>query len=160
MKKILFLLLILANHAQADTIVKYGSNVQSESERLGSTKAIFLAYQEKVVGPIITQYEFGGWFDNTGIEGRKSSALLGISWGVHANAGYVFGQALVGPAAISDTDINLGGHFQFNNDIAFGLRDPDTGGTVGFAYKHISSAGIFKPNKGRDFLMFRVSIPW
>lgn len=141
-------------------IVKYGANVPSEQEKLGRTKTLFLSYQDKLVGPIIEQCEAGLWFDNSGIEGRRSSGLLGYSLGVHANAGAFFAQALVGPSLISSPDSNLGGAFQFNNDIGFGIRDEKTGGSIGLAYKHVSSAGIYSPNKGRDFIMFRVGVPF
>lgn len=157
---LIMLLTLVSTIATADSVVKYGANVSSEHEKLGSTKAIFLSYQDVIFGPFIKQYELGGWFDNTGIQGRRSSALLGASAGIHVNAGYLFAQALIGPCAISNTDSNLGGHFQFNNDIGLGLRDPETKSTIGLAYKHISSAGIFLPNKGRDLIMFRVSIPY
>lgn len=141
-------------------MIKYGANVPSEAEKLGRTKALFLSYQDKLFGPIIQQYEGGFWFDNSGIEGRRSSGLLGYSLGVNANAGSFFAQALVGPSLITSTDSNLGGPFQFNNDFGFGIKDQETGGSVGITYKHISSAGIELPNKGRDFIMFRVGVPF
>lgn len=159
-KGVLFLLLILAYTASADTAVKYGANASKNNEPLGSTKAVFVSNQETVVGPFIRQYELGGWFDNSGIEGRRSSALAGASLGVNVNGGPFFGQALVGPALISCKDSSLGGPFQFNNDVAFGIRDDSNKATFGVAYKHVSSAGIELPNRGRDFLMFRISLPW
>lgn len=161
MKKLLLILSFLITcSAFADTVVKYGSNVCNENEKLGSTKTIFIADQTMIFGPFVRQYELGGWVDNSGIEGRRSSLLGGASLGVNVNAEIFFAQALVGPSLISHTDSNLGGHFQFNNDIALGFRDPDTKATVGLSYKHVSSAGLASPNKGRDFIMFRVSIPW
>lgn len=161
MKKILMILAFLSiSTAYADTVVKYGVNVPRENERLGSSKAIFLSNQAPIWGPIIRQYEVGGWVDNTGKPGQKSALMVSPSAGVNVNAGVVYAQALVGPSLISNTDTVLGGHFQFNNDFAFGLRDPDTKATIGFNYKHLSSAGLELPNRGRDFLMFRVSIPW
>lgn len=161
MKK-LFLILsfLITSSAMADTVIKYGSNAAKENEPLGSTKVFFVADQAKIIGPFIRQYELGGWFDNSHQPNRKSSFLGGASVGIHVNAEIFFAQALVGPSLISHTDSALGGHFQFNNDYAFGLRDPDTKATVGFNYKHVSSAGLELPNRGRDFLMFRVSIPW
>lgn len=160
--RMLFLILSLAVSANAfaDSIVKYGANAPKDQERIGSTKAIFAAHQATLFGPIIRQYELGGWIDNTSIEGRKSSALLSASLGVNVTAEIFYAQALVGPALISHPDSSLGGPFQFNNDFALGLRDPKTEATIGFNYKHISSAGLELPNRGRDFLMFRVSIPW
>lgn len=153
-------IMMVASTAKADSIIKYGANASKENEPLGSTKSIFVSDQGDIVGPFIRQYEIGGWFDNSGISGRHSSALLGASAGVGVNAQLFFAQALVGPSLISHPDSSLGGYFQFNNDYAFGLRDPNTRATIGFNYKHVSSAGIELPNRGRDFLMFRVSVPF
>jgi len=160
MKKLLLIFALITTPCTADTVFKYGSNAAKEGESLGSTKSIFIANQNQWFGPFSDQYEVGVWFDNTGIKGRKSSGLLGYSLGVNVNSGYLFGQAFIGPSLISHTDSNLGGHFQFNNDIAFGLRDPESQSTIGINYKHVSSAGLELPNKGRDFLMFRVGISW
>lgn len=162
MKKLIVILSFLITpivHA-SDTVIKYGANVATESENLGVTKAVFIAQQFHLVGPLISQLEGGGWFDNSGEPGRKSSALLGGSFGVHVDANYAYAQALVGPAYISQPDSALGGPFQFNNDVAFGLKDPKTGATVGINYKHVSSAGLETPNRGRDFWLFRVSFSW
>lgn len=161
MRKLLVALTMLSSVSSlADTVVKYGANLPKYKEDLGSTKALFIANQRRWFGYFIGQLEAGAWFDNTGIDRRRSSALLGASLGIHVNAGYVYGQILFGPAWISSPDSALGGNFQFNNDVAFGIQDPKTETSVGFAYKHVSSAGIELPNRGRDFLMFRVSIPF
>lgn len=160
MRGLLALLLLAASSASADTIVKYGANIPTQSENLGTTKAIFVAHQNRLIGPLVTQLEAGAWFDNSGGAGRRSSAMGSASFGVHVNSGYVYCQALVGPAVISTPDSALGGRFQFNNDFACGIRDPRTDATIGFNYKHLSSAGIYEVNQGRDFGLFRVSVPW
>lgn len=162
MKTFLFILSFLITswaHA-SDTVIKYGANVPTETENLGTTKAIFIGQQFHLVGPLISQIEGGGWFDNSGEAGRRSSALFGGSLGINVDAHYAFAQALVGPALITRPDSALGGPLQFNNDVAIGLRDPSTGATVGLNYKHVSSAGIETPNRGRDFWLFRVSFSW
>lgn len=145
----------------ADTVIKYGSNVSKDNEKLGSTKALFVSQQRQWNPlPFVSQYEVGGWIDNSNINGRHSSGMISASTGVHVKSGPFFAQALVGPALITKIDSVLGGHFQFNNDVSFGLVDEENNATVGIAYKHISSAGLSSPNLGRDFLMFRLSLPW
>lgn len=146
--------------SQADTVIKYGANIPKEHEPIGSSKAIFISDQETIFGPLIRQYEFGGWFDGSGVPGHKSSLLVSPSIGFNVNGGNLFAQALVGPALISSPDTALGGPFQFNNDFSFGVRDPDTKATIGLDYKHVSSAGLELPNRGRDFIMFKISLPW
>lgn len=152
------LVLLLAQTVAAETIVKFGAQIPKGQEGLGGSKTLYLAYQNHFNGPFIFQTEGGFWIDNVG-GGRKSASLLGTSLGVHVKAGYVFAQALTGPAVITDRDTILGGNLQINNDIAIGLVGED-GNTFGVAYKHISSAGLSSPNKGRDFIMFRVGIPF
>lgn len=160
MRTLFLLAALLASSAFADTAVKYGANISKTGDPLGGTKALFISYQEKVFGPLISQYEFGAWFDHTGLSGRSSSALAGASIGVQVNAGNMFSQALFGPALITSPDSVLGGLVQFNNDIVFGFRDLDAGSSIGACFKHISNAGLSSPNRGRDLIMFRVSLPW
>lgn len=150
--------LLLALSAESgDLVVKYGAQIPQKNEGIGASKALFLAYQAPITSQFIYQYEGGFWADNGG-NGRKSGGLTGLSGGVNVSAGYVFLQALTGPAYLTTTDSILGGHLQFNNDLAIGVRDPKTRNSIGVAYKHISSAGLSEPNRGRDFIMFRVSV--
>ena len=155
----LILLICSPDLAWADAVAKYGVMIPKECESLSATKAVFVSKQSSLGGPFIKQLEVGGWDDTDG-RGRKSSGMASASAGLNVNAGYIFAQALVGPAIISTPDKLLGGRFQFNNDFALGLRDPKTGASIGAAYKHISSAGLEHPNEGRDFILFRVGIPW
>jgi hypothetical protein len=53
----------------------------------------------------------------------------------------------------------LGGPFQFNHDFLLGVRG-DNGALIGLDLKHMSSAGIEKPNVGRDFLLIHVELPF
>lgn len=149
----------ILNPANADTVFKYGLQKPKKDEGLGTTKSLFVSYQDRFVGPLIEQYEFGYWGDSAG-GGRRSSFLGSYSLGVNVNAGYMFFQSLIGPSLISAPDTLLGGPFQFNNDIAIGVKDPQMGTSFGVSYKHVSSAGLESPNAGRDFIMFRIGIPW
>lgn len=100
--------------------------------------------------------ELGAWVDNSG-RGQEGALIitkqLGISPG--ADTG-VFGKAFIGPALISNTDTVLGGYFQFKSDIGFGVRDEHS--FVCVNYSHISSAGLSRPNKGRDWLLFEIGL--
>src|SRR5690606_23178401 len=58
MKKLLALAsLLIAAQASADTVVKYGSNVSKDGDKMGGTKAVFIADQDKIFGPFVRQYE-------------------------------------------------------------------------------------------------------
>ena len=160
MKTIIFsaiVALLLAASASAETIIKYGVALpKNPEEGFSDVKAMFISKQGQVTGPLVYQLEGGGWTDSIKHTGRKSSLMASPSLGINVNAGYVFTQALLGPAVISSPDSILGGMGQFNNDFAIGLKDKDA--SIAFAYKHLSSAGIFQPNAGRDFIMLRVGV--
>jgi hypothetical protein len=67
----------------------------------------------------------------------------------------------IGPAYISKTDIGFrqkGSNFQFSDHFGLGFGDTAGRWRVGFAYRHISNAGIAKPNNAVDFK--GVSIEW
>ena len=153
------LLLLLSLTASADTILKYGGELPKSSEGLGATKGIFISRQETLYSFLYRECQVGYWSDGVG-GGRKSSATFSYGLGVNVNSDTTFAQASISPAIITAPDSILGGVFQFENQVSIGLRDPKTFTTFGVGYTHFSSAGIESPNSGRDFLMFRLGIPW
>lgn len=160
--KLIFALFPLAiNMCNADSFARIGVGVgNSGVGSISETKIISFGWHDKLFGPFFQQIEGGAWFDSRDDLGRKSSAFGGYSLGMHVQTVTgVYASYSVGPAVISHTDALLGGNFQFNNDFGFGISD-ESGYKIGLNYKHLSSAGIFKPNYGRDFLMLKLSIPW
>lgn len=123
-----------------------------------ATKVFSLGYEDEWIGPFIHQYEFGLFADASGHD-RKSSGFGFYSVGVEVDPGYMVLRSLWGIGLISTPDSMLGGMFQFTQDFLVGLRGKN-GNTIGIDYKHISSAGIEIPNKGRDFMTIQVEIPW
>lgn len=107
-----------------------------------------------------TKTEGGFWVDNTNRQGATGSAFFSGSIGVEPRAGSLYVNLFQGVAVISSPDTVLGGPLQFVEDFGIGIRDKETETAVGFFYKHVSSAGIFKPNLGRDFMGLQVMIPW
>lgn len=164
MKKFLIKLLLLvslfvSNSATAGSFGRYGVGIFNSAEKSRSETKIFsVGYEEEFFGPFIKQYELGLWVDTAG-NGRKSSGFGSFSLGVEINPGYLVMRSLWGVGAITHPDTILGGHFQFNQDLFIGVRD-NKRRMIGLNYKHISSAGIYNPNKGRDFLTIQVEIPW
>jgi hypothetical protein len=100
-----------------------------------------------------------GYFNDIGGGGRKSSAWFGTSIGIEVNAYPLTLRQMIGPAVLTNTDVYLGGPFQFNNDIYVGLKDKSER-SIGVTYKHFSSAGIYQPNIGRDLILIQVGLPW
>lgn len=166
MHKILVLLILLlpisssAVETARGTFVKYGIAIFDRKDAVFTPTKLFSGgFIGDLVGPFIGQYEGGAFFDNSGREGARSSAFGNLSLGVDVVPRPMVVRSLWGIGAISTPDTVLGGMFQFNQDFYVGLTD-DRGTSVGLDYKHISSAGIYKPNRGRDFITIQVSIPW
>lgn len=107
------------------------------------------------LGPFIQQVEVGGWTDRAG-QGRSGSAYGAYQVGFEVH-GPVLGRIATGPCFITAPDSYLGGVFQFTEDFYAGEEDT-TGHSIGFLYKHISSAGIEQPNIGRDQMGFQIGL--
>ena len=57
-------------------------------------------------------------------------------------------------------DGHLGGPFQFSQDVNVGFRALESDIRIGLTYKHISSAGLYKPNLGKDLIGLGLFIPF
>jgi hypothetical protein len=155
-----FLLLLLATTSHAETYFKYGLGVfNSARDNRAEVKTFALGHQEKILNSVVYQFEGGMWADSRGDLGRKSSGFGNMSIGLDVQAGYVYTQALWGLGFITTTDSMLGGNFQFNNDLGVGIRD-QKGYAIGLNYKHMSSAGIYDVNAGRDLLYIKMGFPF
>lgn len=145
--------------AQSEFQIKYGLGISRSAEKSNAeVKLISLANKHDITSIFGGKVEAGLWTDSAG-GGRKGSWFGGYAIGVDINPSVFFAQAYIGPAVISTPDSYLGGRFQFMHDASFGLRD-DKRRSIGLCYKHISSAGIYNPNIGRDIIMIKLDIPW
>jgi hypothetical protein len=99
---------------------------------------------------IHTAAEAGLWTDTGKAQGRAGSAYGQVQMGVRPESEHIYAKVFWGAALLSNKDSQLGGRTQFVQDLGFGFQGK--GSFVGLQYKHISSAGIHKPNKGRDFV--------
>lgn len=64
-----------------------------------------------------------------------------------------------GPGYVMKGNSKIAEGLNFSMHIGIGWRDPMKGTTIGMNWKHISNAGIRKPNKGMDFVLIQVGIP-
>lgn len=126
-------------------------------ERTGEVKTFSVRQEEHQFYGVYSAYEGGLWTDTGRAAGRKASAFglgqVGIKPGPETG---LYGSAFLGVAGITHPDSQLGGHFQFVENIGIGVRDGR--GFIGCDYRHFSSAGLSKPNKGRDFLVFTIGV--
>lgn len=152
-------LLLVPSTVFAGSYGKYGLGVfESAAYSRVAVKTFSLGYEEDWFGPFIHQYEVGMFSDTSG-HGRSSTGFGFMSVGVEVNPGYLVVRSLWGIGAITTPDTMLGGWFQFTQDLLLGVRD-NKGNMIGLDYKHISSAGIYPINRGRDLLTVQVEIPW
>lgn len=124
----------------------------------GTAKYFALRNETHQIRGVYSAVEGGGWVDRVG-GGRKSSAVGKAQVGINPGSEKgVYGKAFLGIAALSHTDSLLGGHGQFTQDFGVGFRDYYTAFDV--TYSHFSSAGLAKPNRGRDWILFSVGVRW
>ncbi len=139
----------------SEPFARYGVGVANSAEQSWSeTKVLMLGVRDEVFGPIYREGNLGFWIDRAGA-GRKSSLFGSYGYGFAVLPGPLDIRSSWSIAAISRTDSYLGGHLQFANQTSAGLRDA-FGAAISVNYTHISSAGIYPVNKGRDFLTLQI----
>lgn len=146
---VILLVLCIPKCAQgADYAFKIGPG-EHNGEFTGSIKIFELRREGHQIYAIHDALAVGFWVDNLG-QGRDGSSFVKYQLGVKPGQEVGFyAKGFIGVMAISHTDVLLGGHFQFGQDYGIGIRDETS--FVELGYSHISSAGIYNPNTGRDF---------
>lgn len=158
--KIIVVTSLFSIPVHADSFFKYGVGLfNSAKDSRAETKIFSVGYTKKFFESLMYQLEAGTWIDNRRDLSRNSSGFGTGSLGVDIQTGYIYTQALWGAGLITSPDSMLGGPFQFNTDLSIGVRDNNSY-SIGLGYKHISSAGIELPNKGRDFMLVKLSVPF
>ena len=148
----LSIFLSVSAFAEQHTYFKFGSGLDGA---FGSSKLGAFGYQEEIFGPLHSQIE-GGMFTRDGGYALFGAYSIGISV---LTSGGIYAKVFTGPALLSGTDSRLSSLLEFNNDLELGLRDL-SGVELGLVYKHMSNAGLWEPNPGRNWLMLKVSIPF
>ena len=136
--------------------LKYGLGLNTSY--ITDVKTFAVGVQRPLVAVFDYQLETGVYSDVSQTQGLigYTNACLGVS--VNAQAG-VYVKLFSGPALVTQTDTKLSGVFEFNHDFELGLRD-NRGVSLGLDYKHMSNAGLYPNNVGRDFLMLKLQLPW
>jgi len=136
----------------------FGSLFFKEGTNLKHSSLIFSGgVQQEVFGILTEQYEIGYFSTKRNNYGAKGSGFGGYSIGITSSPDNVYAQLLVGAVGLTTTDSQLGGNVAFKHDFSFGVKDR-SGNGVGLGYCHISNAGLWKPNVGRDYIMFKVKV--
>lgn len=136
--------------ASADTAsFRYGLGIIGQPT--SQVKNFGLRYEEDSgLYDIHLAVEGGIWTDTGSAQGRNGAIYGQYQVGIRPSSENIYAKAYWGIAGLSGTDSQLGGVIQFGQDLGVGFQGK--GSFVGLQYKHISSAGVFSPNKGRDFV--------
>lgn len=155
----LFILFLMNKNANADSYFKYGLSVLDRQPKLYWTdvKLFEIGYQEQLFSVIDHQLSLGVWTDSRG-NGQKSSGYVSYSPGITVTKDSLFLSAFWGILVHTTPDSELGGNGQFVHDFCGGLKD-NRRVSIATCYKHVSSAGIFMPNYGRNFGTVQLQIP-
>lgn len=137
------------DNPQSSTSFKYGLGI-IEGGPTTRVKAFGLRYEESL-GALSIASEGGLWTDVGKAEGRSSSGYGAVQAGVRPQSDHVYVKAFLGPCIITSRDSLLGGFFpQWKFDTGFGFQDKTS--FIGINLSHTSSAGVYRVNKGRDFI--------
>lgn len=125
----------------------------------GEVKTYNLGYREDLIEGFYWQGKAGLWGLGANSEGQKSSGYGTTGLGFRVDFTPVEFHAGWSAGLITTPDSFLGGVFEFQGDLGVTLRDRHGNG-IGLAYTHLSSAGIYSPNLGRDFGVLELSTRW
>jgi hypothetical protein len=145
--------------ARADSLgIKYGLGI-IDGGPTTQVKTGAVRYEEESleVYPLVLAAEVGLWTDTGKARGREGSAYTAWQVGLRPHSEHVYVKSFVGVCGITHRDSQLGGFFpEFKEDFGLGFQDRDS--FVGLDLGHISSAGIWSPNKGRDLVTVEVGV--
>lgn len=151
-----FCLTLCSRIASADQVAfKYGVGTLLPDQSSMSVKAFSISSQDYLGWGVTEQVELGVFSDIYG-EGRESAGFGFYSLGATVDAEPFRLQALWGVGGITNPDNRLGGLLQFTYDMGLSLYNSHSNESIGVGYKHISSAGLSSPNRGRDFILMRI----
>ena len=159
---LVLLSLLLTSNSFADEVFgSYGLGIfKSALNSRTEVKVASFGYRAELYDGYYWQYKGGYWSEQSGDPTRKSSAYFSTGPGVTIDLSPIEFRGSWGICAITQTDSYLGGNFpQFNGEIYAGVRDKRQNG-IGVKYEHVSSAGVFTPNQGRDLVTVEFSQRW
>ena len=156
MRYLLILLLALNCYADdKDIYLKFNTGID---DKIGSARLLAVGYQAPFYKILDYQLEGGAFRDSHQVQSTIAYGSATLGFTVNAQSG-TYAKIFAGPALVSSTDSRLSSIFEFNDDLELGIRDK-RGLALGISFKHISNAGLVPPNTGRDFVGFKVQLPF
>lgn len=152
MKFIIALLLLTSTAFASDSIIKIQYGVGFEENKIIDThhKSINLGYYSNLRSHVSWNVH-AGYLGDKNLDTYYGCAQFGASLNPFS---WLFVENYFGPCYLHAWSDRLSGHLQFATHIGMGWRDPETRAELGLNWKHLSNAGISRPNIGRDLLMF------
>lgn len=158
MLSIFALIIALSSQSSADVVasVGLGKSAFAGVQGVPFERAASLGYEHAFSNGLFIRPEAGWFMDNSGrgVSSPWGAPLIGVRSQSAVGPSLHFA---MGPGYLHNPDSILGGHFQFSLEGGASLVDRNFG--LGVVWKHLSSAGINMPNRGRDFIALQVRIP-
>lgn len=149
---LLFLFISISSFSQ---VIGFKEGVGITNSLNGNIGIFSVSYEDKYNNIAMQKTELGLWTDS--IKNHSGSGYGAYSLGIKVKPDSFYLEAYLGGAFITNTDKLLSTHFEFMHDLGFGLQSKRK--SIGLNFKHLSNAGIKKPNIGRNFLQISVKFP-
>lgn len=157
--RVLILLLLTTVYSHAgDLSVKYGLGASQSVKAKSSEKIFMVAWENKLNDHTLHYSVNAGMYFDSARQVNAGYGFIGIGPRISPFS-WMWVENMLGAGFITRRDDLLGGPFQFSIDFGAGFLEPSTDVRIGVFFKHISSAGIYQPNHGRNFWMVSFSIP-
>lgn len=151
------MLLLLPTLAQADSYFKYGIGFDHEGFS-PLTKSFSIGVVDNFASVIDQQWEVGVLTDSRYENYWTFDASYSL--GITIDERPVYARSFWGVALINRPDENyLTSLAQFKYDLEIGFSSR-LGNKIGVCYQHLSNAGIWGNNWGRNYILLKMSIPY
>lgn len=131
-----------------DFVIDFGVEPIKKNYSYSDVMTLRLGYVQEVKPNVLWKVDFGYWKDDR--KGGANSFYGGPSIGLQVEPWIFLVQVFAGVNYITQRDEYLGGNWQFKEDLFLGLQEGN--GSIGLTFTHLSSAGIYKPNIGKNFV--------
>lgn len=159
MKSLFLLMALLSSFAHAGELtIKYGMGAGHQIVPTVQEKIVKLGWQSELGKTHLCYSAEGGVYVDSDRGVISGLGFLSIGPRVYPFS-WMYFQNKVGVGFITTPDDLLGGPFQFEISMGLGVQEPMTGPNIGLEFFHISSAGIYQPNAGRNFWLLNIGIP-
>lgn len=144
---ILFILLFSLNSFADEVTMRFGVEPVKKQNSFSDVKHLSIGLEADLKENVYYKFDLGYWADKR--KGAENSFYFAPALGLTISPWIFKAKVYAGVAAISETDTYLGGHFQFYEGVYLGIFEGKA--SIGLDLFHLSSAGLYSPNIGRNF---------